>query len=345
MSVQLDTNKSLDSQKSYENTKQEIPVIDVGPMLSGDDNQLSVVAESIYHACSGIGFMFIVNQGMDNTIVERCFESSRKFFNLPETEKLKVRMNRHQCGYMPPNVSIHNDTFEKRKTATKPQLSEAFKFTFDLDPEDPDFGKNRRFRGHNKWPDEIVVPGLKKSFMEFHIAFENLAHKLLPPLALSLDMPANYFSSFFQRSSSMSRIAYYPPIKEEKNHISLPGQTDISFLSLIPPATRPGLEILTPSGNWIKQPVIPEGILVNTGNTLVRWINDKYIATPHRVLADTNEGRYSNIFFFYPNVDTVLKCLPSCKDASNPEKYPPITFENFHAEYATRNFGYAENWD
>ena len=74
---------------------------------------------------------------------------------------------------MPPNVSIHNDTFEKRKTATKPQLSEAFKFTFDLDPEDPDFGKNRRFRGHNKWPDEIVVPGLKKSFMEFHIAFEN----------------------------------------------------------------------------------------------------------------------------------------------------------------------------
>ena len=118
MSVQLDTNKSLDSQKSYENTKQEIPVIDVGPMLSGDDNQLSVVAESIYHACSGIGFMFIVNHGMDNTIVERCFESSRKFFNLPETEKLKVRMNRHQCGYMPPNVSIHNDTFEKRKSAT-----------------------------------------------------------------------------------------------------------------------------------------------------------------------------------------------------------------------------------
>jgi len=246
---------------------------------------------------------------------------------------------------MPPNVSVHRDTFETRATAKNAQPSEAFKFSFDLAPDDPDYGRNIRFRGHNKWPDAAAVPGLHEAFTAFHLAFETLARKLLAPVARSLDLPAGYFEPFFERSSSMTRIAHYPPLGADAEQLTLPGHRDLSFLSLIPPATRPGLEILTQSGRWIDQPVLPAAILVNTGNTLVRWVNDAYIATPHRVRADADDSRYSNIFFLYPGVDALMACVPTCQGPDNPPKYPPITFGQFHAEYAARNFAYAEEWD
>ena len=323
----------------------QIPIIDIGKMLSGEENAIIPVAEEIYQACKKIGFFFIVNHNMNKKVIDGAFDKSKAFFNLPMSEKMKVRMNKHQCGYMPPNVSIHNDTFETRKTATRPQISEAFKFTTDLDPSDPDFGQNRRFRGHNKWPDPLIIPGLHENFMNFHKAFEELSLKLLKPLSVSLQLPENYFDPFFERSSSMTRIAFYPALDQDIDKVTLPGHRDISFLSLIPPATRPGLEILTQDGKWIKQPVLPEAILVNTGNTLVRWINDEYIATPHRVCADSREARYSNIFFLYPNIDSIIECIPSSHRYNKPSKYPPIKFQDFHSEYAARNFGYAENWD
>jgi len=322
---------------------EEISIVDIGPLLARSPGAIDDVARQIHRACTEIGFFFIVNHGMDAGIVERTFAASRQFFSLPFEEKMKARMNRHQCGYMPPDVEVHNDTFETRIKAKDALSSEAFKFTFDIAPDDPDYGKDIRFRGHNKWPDPAVAPGLHEAFMGFHCAFQALGEALLAPMAASLGMPPDYFAPFFERACSRSRIAYYPPIDDEANRISLPGHKDSSFLSLIPPATRPGLQIFTQSGSWIEQPVIPEAILVNTGTVLVRWINDAYIATPHRVRADTDEERYSNIFFLSPSADTVLECLPSCQGPGYPAQYPPITFGDFHAGYAARNFSYGED--
>ncbi len=323
----------------------EIPIVDIGPVLADASQAIEKAAASFHEACTGMGFLFLVNHGIDENVVARAFDASRRFHALPLEEKLKVRMNRHQCGYMPPNVSVHQDSFETHRTAQKAQVSEAFKFTFDLAADDPDFGQNKRFRGHNKWPAEETAPGVRDAFMDFHLTFESFAQKLLPVLSVALGMPADFFGPFFERSSSMTRIAHYPPIPDQDEEISLPGHKDLSFLSLIPPATHPGLEILTPAGEWISQPVVPEGLLFNTGSTLCRWSNDVYQATPHRVRAAPNIDRHSNIFFLYPNVDALMECVPSCTNADNPAKYPPVTFGEFHAGYAARNFAYAEEWD
>ena len=340
MSVQADIAPPAESAAG-----ETIPIIDIGPLLVGHAGALDDVAAQMRQACTDIGFFYVINHGMDADIVTRSFDVSRDYFDLSFEEKMKVRMNRHQCGFMPPDVAVHNDTFETRNNAYNTQPTEAFKFTFDLAPDDPDYGKNIRFRGYNKWPDPAISPGLHEAFIDFQCAFQALGEKLLAPLAVSLGMPADYFDPFFERASSMTRIAYYPPVEVEADRIALPGHQDSSFLSFIPPATRPGLEILTPSGNWIEQPVVPNGILVNTGTALIRWINDAYLATPHRVRADTREGRYSNIFFLYPSVDAVMECVPSCQGPGNPAQYPPITFGDFHAGFAARNFDYAEDWD
>ncbi len=124
--------------------------------------------------------------------------------------------------------------------------------------------------------------------------------------------------------------------------MALPGHTDLAMLTLIPPATAPGLQILTASGDWIDQPVLPDAILVNTGNTLRTWVNDQYIATPHRVLPSVDVERYSAIFFLYPRLDAEIRCVETCKGADNPPKYPSLSFSDFYARYSERNFGYAE---
>ena len=104
------------------------------------------VAEQINKACTTIGFFFITNHGVPQKIIDRSFAVSKKYFSLPMEEKMKVRMNRHQCGHMPPDIAVHNDTFEDRNTALTAQHSEAFKFNFDLTRDDFEYGKNVRFR-------------------------------------------------------------------------------------------------------------------------------------------------------------------------------------------------------
>jgi isopenicillin N synthase-like dioxygenase len=323
----------------------DIPVIDVAPLLAGEPGATGQVAAGLRAACDGMGFFFISGHGGAPAVVERAFDASRRFFALPDAVKATVRMNRHQCGWMAPGISVHRDTFETRADALRPQTSQAFKFTWDLDPSDPDYGKGIRFRGHNQWPDPAHAPGLREAFLDFHATFEALALRLLAPLAVSLGLPADGFAPHFDRPSSMTRIACYPPVPDRADRVNTPGHRDLGFLTLIPPATMPGLEILTPDERWIAQPVLPDAILVNTGVTLQRWTNDRYVATPHRVRADAAETRYSNIFFLYPRVDAVVAALPTCTGPDNPPRYPAETFGEIHAAYCARNFAYAEGID
>jgi isopenicillin N synthase-like dioxygenase len=223
----------------------------------------------------------------------------------------------------------------------KPQATEAFKFGPELDPTDPDYRGGRRFRGHNQWPEALPKED-KQAFLRYYAEFNALAKHLLAPVAIALGQAPTFFDASFRNADSVMRSAYYPVVKPEENQFGLPGHTDLSFLTLIPPATAPGLQILTAAGTWIEQPFVEGGILVNTGDTLRTWSNDQFIATPHRVLAATKEERYSAIFFLYPNLDATISCVPSCCSEDFPKKYPDQTFSDFYARYASRNFGYAE---
>lgn len=319
-------------------TLKEIPIIDIGRYLAGQPGAINEVAGKIRHACEKIGFFFITHHGVQPKVVDGAFGAMAEFFQLPASVKATVKMNKHQCGWEAPNSGFHRDSFDK---VVKPNATEAFKFGRELDASDPDFGGSVRFRGHNQWPTALSAAS-KQKFLSYYDTFDTLAKKLLAPLAVSLDLPADYFDRAFEPSSSVMRSAYYPVMPLQEGQLGLPGHTDLSMLTLIPPATAPGLQILTADGTWIDQPAIPNAILVNTGNTLRTWVNDRYIATPHRVLPSTDAERYSAIFFLYPHLDAELRCVETCKDEDRPEKYPPIKFSDFYAGYAARNFSYAE---
>lgn len=317
---------------------EDIPIVDVGPYIAGTPGALEDVAQQIRKACTEIGFFYIVNHGASQVTVDRVFKAMESFFTLPASEKSKVRMNEHQAGWQAQNVAIHGDSFDK---VVKPQATEAFKFGPDLDPTDPDFRGDKRFRGHNQWPATLPEDD-KRAFLRYHAEFNGLAKRLLAPVAVALGQSADFFDEAFANNDSVMRSAYYPVVKPDEDQFGLPGHTDLSFLTLIPPATAPGLQILTAAGTWIDQPIVEGGILVNTGDALRTWSNDQFIATPHRVLASTKEQRYSAIFFLYPSLDAVISCIPTCCSEEFPKKYADLTFADLYARYASRNFAYAE---
>lgn len=313
----------------------DAPVIDVGPLLDGAPGALDAVAARLLRACTEVGFFYVVNHGLDERLIADSFAASRELFALPAEAKQRVRMNVHQCGWQPANTAVNTQALDG---PSKPQANEAFKFTYDLPPDHPDHRGSTRFIGHNQWPAELSGAS-RQALQRYLAAFDAFGKRLLPPIAVALGLPPAWFDPFFAGSSSVVRCAWYPVMPVEQGQLGIGGHTDMSFLTMIPQATAPGLQILTRDGDWVDQPEVPGGIIVNTGIALRRWSNDRLIATPHRVLASRTVERYSNIFFFYPAVDAAIES--QCAPGTSP-KYPPISFSDHHAWYARANFAYAE---
>jgi len=313
----------------------DAPIIDVGPLLAGQPGALATVAGQFYKAYTEVGFLYVVNHGLDEALIAKSFDIGREVFAQPLEDKMRVFMNVHQCGYQPSKTAVNTEGLDG---PSKPQTSEAFKFTYDLPPDHPDYRGSKRFVGHNQWPDNLSAES-RQALQQYLAMFDAFGKKLLPVLAVGLGLSPDWFDPHFERPTSVVRLARYPVVPVEAGQHGISGHTDMSFLTMIPPATAVGLQILTSDGVWIDQPVVPGGILVNTGTALRRWSNDRLIATPHRVLASKNVDRYSNIFFFYPWVDAVME--PACVPGTEP-KYPPITFSDHHAQFAVANFAYSE---
>ena len=100
-------------------------------------------------------------------------------------------------------------------------------------------------------------------------------------------------------------------------------------MTLLAPNPVPGLSILLPDGRWVDAPAVVDAFVVNGGDILHRWTNERFLSTPHRVINRTGGDRYAIPFFCDPSHDTVIECLQSCRSAAHPE-IPPITCGDMH---------------
>ncbi len=315
---------------------ERIPVIDYGSYFAGETGALERVAAEVGHACEEIGFFYALNHGVPEALIERAFAAARRFHALPLETKLALRLNQNNIGYLPINASVQGASTVHK--ATKPNQNESFFISHDRAPDHPDVIAGKPLRGRNQWPPE--EPGLRADMMEYFAALGALCDRMLPPFAVALGMPPDFFAPYFAGEGHANlRLLHYPPQQTTEDNVFGQGpHTDNSFMTALARTEVPGLAVRLPSGEWFAPPVISGTLLINLGNIMRRWSNDRFLSTPHGVLNDSGTDRYSIAYFHSPNPDRVIACLPSCTGPDNPPRYPPALYRDLVLEFYRANY-------
>ncbi len=322
--------------RDYAAAAKAIPIIDYGPYFAGEKGALEALAAELTHACENIGFFYALNHGVPETLIDRAFAASRWFFALPLEQKLALSLNQNNIGYLPLNASVQGASTVHK--ATKPNQNESFFISHDRGPDHPDVIAGKPLRGQNQWPADM--PGLRGDMMAYFDALGAMCQRMLPPFAVALGMPPDFFGPYFADEAHANlRFLHYPPQQTTEDNVFGQGpHTDNSFMTALARTDVPGLAVRLPSGEWFPPPVIPGTFLINLGNIMRRWSNNRFLSTPHGVLNDSGTDRYSIAYFHSPNPDRVIECLPSCMSADNPPQYPPAVYRELILEFYRANY-------
>ncbi len=315
---------------------EEIPVLDMAPYLRGDAGALERLGAELRHALENVGFYFIVNHGVDQALIDRTFAAAKRFHAQPLEEKMKIRLDLNLRGYEPLKGSTtRHAAFKEAKN--QPNLAEAFFIGRDLAPDHPDVLAGKPFRGLNQWPAEL--PGFREDVLAYTRAAEKLGMSLVPVYAVALGLAPDFLSRGFEEPMFTFRMSHYPQAEGvADDQFSLAPHSDMSFMTLLPDNEVPGLSIRLPNGRWIDAPAMAGSFLVNGGDLLRRYTNDRFLATPHKVLNSSGRERYAIPFFMDCSYDFVMACLPTCQWADNPPRYDPISYAEFRKFYRKSHY-------
>lgn len=311
-----------------------IPLIDVSDYLAGVPGAADRAAAELRYAFENVGFYYLAGHGVPASLIDAIYDAAARFHAQPMAAKLAVKIDEHNIGYLP-----IQEKASRRYTGKgyKPAQNEAYFVRRERTPDDPDVVANRRFHAMNKWP--VDLPGFRATCLRYMDALEALGLKLIRLYALALDLPADYFDRAFRPSHNILRLSRYPTLKDGEEGVnSLPPHTDLGFMTLLPPNKVQGLEILLPSGQWLRAPSVPDAFVVNGGDMLHRWSNGRFLSTPHRVLNVSGGVRYATPFFFDPNHDTIIECLATCRSSERPPQYPAVKLGDYAIWFAAQNY-------
>lgn len=312
-----------------------VPVIDLAPARAGAPGAMAAAAGEIGHACRETGFFHAAGHGVAAERIEAAFAAARGFFAQPQPAKDRVGIanSMHNRGY----VALGTERLDTTRPA---DAKEAFNIGLDLAADDPEVLAGNPFRGVNQWPDR---PGFRAATLAYFDACWALGRFLHRLFARDLGLDEDFFEDKLDRPLATLRLLRYPPHPTD----AAPGQrgagehTDYGNVTLLMTDGTPGLEVRRRDGTWMAAPHVPGAFLCNIGDCLMRWSNDVYVSTPHRVVNQGAGERFSIAFFLDPNPDAQVACLPSCVGPDRPARYPPTdgaTYltERLNATYAFR---------
>jgi isopenicillin N synthase-like dioxygenase len=326
-------------------TAVDVPIIDVSGIFSESLDERRAVARKIGAACQDIGFIVIKNHGVPEHILENMWRETAAFFDRPVEEKLTYikPQSEYPFGY----TKFMGEVLSAGKQAEKLSKDEAHQYgstaapdlkeMFSLGPANPDAGFPARI-----FPTQ--PEGMQKAWEEYYEHMTTLAHRLLRSFALALELPDElFFEQFVGHHASALRALNYPHLEGVE---PVPGQlrasahTDYGTLTILR-ADAPGLQVSKDKDepDWHPVPFVPEGLIINLGDLMKRWTNDRWLSTLHRVVnpekgapgrgwfGENSTRRQSVAFFHNLNKDAVVINLT--KESS---KYASIVAGDFLME-------------
>jgi isopenicillin N synthase-like dioxygenase len=279
----------------------ELPIIDVSPLLRDDHEAKKTVAMQLFSACQDKGFFYIIGHGVDPKLEKALSEMSQTFFALPEAVKMEIRMERAGRawrGYFPVGGEL---------TSGKPDWKEGLYFGEEHPPYHPLVQARVPLHGANLFPD---IRGFRETVIHYLDAMRRLGDRLMEGLSLSLDLPQNYLKDHFtSEPTQFFRVFHYPPKPEGLEVWGVGEHTDYGLLTILKQDEVGGLEVKSPEG-WIPAPPIAGSYVCNIGDMLDRLTLGLYRSTPHRVMNRTQHERYSYPYFFDPGFHARIETLP-----------------------------------
>jgi isopenicillin N synthase-like dioxygenase len=295
-----------------------IPSVDLAEFLSGDSIRKAAFVQQLGKAYEEVGFVAVKNHGVPDELIADLYKYVQEFFSLPSIQKKSYEIPEMagQRGY----ASFGK---EHAKGSDAPDLKEFFQYG--QIPRD-------NYKEEDYPPNVSVneIAAFNPTFDSAYRAFEKSGTALLQAIALYLNLDENYFDNYVYNGNSILRAIHYPPITSEpKSAIRAEQHEDINLITLLVGASADGLQILTKQNEWVGVTSLPEQIVVNVGDMLQRFTNNKLCSTTHRVVNPARElwhtSRFSIPFFLHPKSSMSLRCLDSCVDATHPKAYPDAT--------------------
>ena len=343
-----------------------IPVIDLDLNRRSSDE----IITELLNAFTTIGFCTIINHGISSELISNTFQVSKNFFDLPLDVKLKYKYlsPKSNRGYIPYGMETHDKTYDSCSDSSltiPPDQKETMDIGYDNNDE--------IFK--NNWPDKDIIDDSSSNNDDDNIKFHNvlveyfslmdkLYLRLMKYIGQGLGLPddGEYLVQKCNGKHENLRLLHYPGSAvtntTTSNNIRGNAHTDFGVLTLLVQDEVGGLKVRRSDGEWIDVKPVPNSIIVNVGDMLMRWSNDKLKATLHKVVSPTtttttttttydgvedNDNtdstdkedeeevtviipeRYSIAFFCNANKDADIECLETCcNDTDTPRKYPSI---------------------
>jgi isopenicillin N synthase-like dioxygenase len=298
-----------------------LPLIDLADASPGAQ---ASQAAAIDAALCESGFFAIRGHGVAPALRTSAFDAAHSFFALPQPTKERWHVNRWplQRGFDPIG-------WQALDVSRPPDLKESFYLGMES-------------VGPNQWPDEALVPGFQVACDAYSAAMLTLARRLMGLFALALGLPTDHFDGFMQDPICTTRLLHYPPQPAD----AMPGQlgcgahSDWGALTLLTQDESGGLQVQSGDG-WLDVPPLHEvpggAYVVNVGDLMQRWTNDRWPSTLHRVInRHSGRDRWSIAYFFDLDAEAVIEPLPGCVSAARPARYGAITPREHLAEMYRR---------
>ena len=297
----------------------QIPKIDISEIEEKEFSR--TLLQDFFSAYNKYGFGYIINHGIEKTLIEQLFQVSKQFHSQPLSEKMRVALDHNHRGYIAINTST--DVNSKLADVKKPNQSESFMMMREDKSELPDV----YLSGPNQWP---KLENFKEVLEKYTFNMTKLGRNLMRLALLSSGVKDLSVMQSLDTPTIWLRLLHYPPISKNSPsdlYGSAP-HTDFGCLTILAQDEIGGLQVQTREGEWIDVPKLEGSFVVNVGDMLSRYTNGLLRSTPHRVINKSGKERFSCPFFFDPHTNSVVQPL---KGTGKP-KFSPINFGEFLRE-------------
>ena len=303
----------------------DIPIIDFSGLATGEAAALTRMTGEVAYACREVGFFYVRGHGVPTAVLDAVMAQAHAFFAQPQAYKdaLKISAESGNQGY----VGLRTEALDPGHNIDD---KEAFNIRIDVHD-----------RGRS--PLCLELPGFDVVMADYFSRMLRLGADLHRPISRDLDLAEDYFDLRLDRPMATLRLLHYPPASARADGAFGAGaHTDYGNLTLLLTDDAGGLEVQRRDGAWIAAPPMPGAFICNIGDCLMRWTNDIYRSTPHRVTNPQGRDRYSIAFFLDANGDAMVEAIPSCVNAGESPRYAPITAGDYLASRFAQTYGFTQ---